>query len=90
MKMTRLFVLTVLSIAILSLAGCGAGGQQSGAPPEGNGAETSAEAPKGATRVAKMPPALIQSRLVQAPEAKISASRPLRASGSTCRRSGAR
>ena len=44
--MTRLFVLTVLSVVVLSLAGCGAGGQQSGAPPEGNGAETPAEAPE--------------------------------------------
>ena len=48
MKMTRLFVLAVLSVAILTLAACGggAGGQQSGAPPEGNGAETPAEAPE--------------------------------------------
>ena len=44
--MTRLFVLTVLSVVVLSLAGCGGGGQQSGAPPEGNGAETSGEAPE--------------------------------------------
>ncbi len=44
--MTRLFVLTVFSVVVLSLAGCGAGGQQSGAPPEGNGAETPAEAPE--------------------------------------------
>ena len=49
MKMTRLFVLTVLSVAVLSLAACGGGGQQSGAPPEGNGTETSAEAPEGAS-----------------------------------------
>ena len=48
MKMTRLFVLTVLSVAVLSVAACGGGGQQSGAPPEGNGAETPAEAPEGA------------------------------------------
>ena len=47
MKMTRLFVLAVLSVVVLSLAGCGGGGQQSGAPLEGNGAETSAEAPEG-------------------------------------------
>ncbi|MDQ3362467.1 MAG: hypothetical protein M3534_12555 [Actinomycetota bacterium] len=46
MKMTRLFVLTVLSVALLSLAACGGGGQQSGAPPGGNGAETPAEAPE--------------------------------------------
>ena len=41
-------MLTALSIAILTLAACGggAGGQQSGAPPEGNGAETPAEAPE--------------------------------------------
>lgn len=45
--MTRLLVLTVLSVVVLSLAACGAGGQQSGAPPEGNGAETPAEAPEG-------------------------------------------
>ena len=44
--MTRLFVLTVLSVVILSLASCGGGGQQSGAPPEGNGAETPGEAPE--------------------------------------------
>ena len=46
MKLTRLFVLAVLSVVVLSLAACGggAGGQQSGAPPEGNGAETPAEA----------------------------------------------
>ncbi len=43
--MTRLFVLTVLSVAVLSLAACGGGGQQSGAPPEG--AETPAESPEG-------------------------------------------
>ena len=47
--MTRLFVLTVLSVAVLSLAACGGGGQQSGAPPEGNGTEPSAEAPEGAS-----------------------------------------
>ena len=47
--MTRLFVLTVLSVAVLSLAACGGGGQQLGAPPEGNGTETSAEAPEGAS-----------------------------------------
>ncbi len=46
--MTRFFVLTALSAAILSLAACGGSGQQSGAQPEGNGAETPAEAPKGA------------------------------------------
>ena len=47
--MTRLFVLAVLSVVVLSLAACGggAGGQQSGSPPEGNGTETSAEAPEG-------------------------------------------
>jgi cytochrome oxidase Cu insertion factor (SCO1/SenC/PrrC family) len=44
--MTRLFVLTVLSVVVLSLASCGGGGQQSGAPPEGNGAETPGEAPE--------------------------------------------
>ena len=44
--MTRLFVLAVLSVVVLSLAACGGGGQQSGAPPEGNGAETPAEAPE--------------------------------------------
>ena len=46
---SRLLMLTVLSIAILLLAACGgdAGGQQSGAPSEGNGAETPAEAPEG-------------------------------------------
>ncbi len=48
MTMTRVFVLTVLSVAVLSLAACGGGGQQSGALPEGNGAETTAEAPEGA------------------------------------------
>ena len=42
---TRLFVLAVLSVVVLSLAGCG-GGQQSGAPPEGNGAEAPTEAPE--------------------------------------------
>ncbi len=42
--MTRLFILTVLSAAVLSLAACGGSGQQSGAQPEANGAE----APKGA------------------------------------------
>ncbi len=47
MKKTRLFVLTVLSVAVLSLGACGGGGQQLGAPPEGNGTETSAEAPEG-------------------------------------------
>jgi cytochrome oxidase Cu insertion factor (SCO1/SenC/PrrC family) len=46
MKMTRLFVLTVLSVALLSLAACGGGGQQSSTPPEGNSAETPAEAPE--------------------------------------------
>ena len=46
MKMTKLFVLAVLSVVVLSLAACGGGGQQSGAPPEGNGAETPAEAPE--------------------------------------------
>ena len=44
--MTKLFVLAVLSVVVLSLAACGGGGQQSGAPPEGNGAETPAEAPE--------------------------------------------
>ncbi len=39
MKMTRLFALTVLSVAVLLLAACGGGGQQSGAPPEGNGGQ---------------------------------------------------
>jgi cytochrome oxidase Cu insertion factor (SCO1/SenC/PrrC family) len=39
MKTTKLFVLTVLSVAVLSLVACGGGGQQSAAPPEGNGAE---------------------------------------------------
>jgi len=48
MKMTRFFVLMVLSAAVLSLAACGGGGQRSGAQPEGNGAETPAEAPEGA------------------------------------------
>ncbi len=43
---TRLFVLAVLSVVVLSLAGCGGGGQQSGAPPEANGAEAPAEAPE--------------------------------------------
>ncbi len=49
MKKTRLFVLTVLSVAVLSLGACGGGGQQLGAPPEGNGTEISAEAPEGAS-----------------------------------------
>jgi cytochrome oxidase Cu insertion factor (SCO1/SenC/PrrC family) len=44
--MTRLFVLTVLSVVVLSLASCGGGGQQSGASPEGNGAETPGKAPE--------------------------------------------
>ena len=44
--MTRLFVLTVLSAALLSLAACGGGGQQSGGPPGSNGTETPAEAPE--------------------------------------------
>ncbi len=48
MKMTRLVVFIVLSVAVLFLAACDGGGQQSDAPPEGNGAETSAEAPEGA------------------------------------------
>lgn len=39
MKMTRIFALTVLSVAVLLLAACGGGGQQSGAPPEGNGGQ---------------------------------------------------
>ncbi len=46
MKVTRFFVLAVLSVVVLSLAACGGGGQQSGAPPEGNDAETPAEAPE--------------------------------------------
>ena len=46
MKTTRLFMLIMLWVAVLSLAACGGGGQQSGTPPEGNGAETSAEAPE--------------------------------------------
>jgi cytochrome oxidase Cu insertion factor (SCO1/SenC/PrrC family) len=37
MNITRLFVLTVLSVAVLLLAACGGGGRQSGTPPEGDG-----------------------------------------------------
>ena len=48
MKITRFFVLAVLSAAVLSLAACGGSGQQSGAQPEANGAEKPAEAPEGA------------------------------------------
>ena len=48
MKAIRLFMLTMLSAAILSLVACGGSGQQSGAQREGNGAETPAEAPEGA------------------------------------------
>jgi cytochrome oxidase Cu insertion factor (SCO1/SenC/PrrC family) len=47
MNITRLFVLTVLSAAVLLLAACGGGGGQSGAPPEGDGAETPAEPREG-------------------------------------------
>ncbi len=46
MKVTRLFVLAVLAVVVLSLAACGEGGQQSGGPSEGNGAATPAEAPE--------------------------------------------
>jgi cytochrome oxidase Cu insertion factor (SCO1/SenC/PrrC family) len=47
MKTTKLFVLTVLSVAVLSLAACGGGGQQSGVPPEGNGAEQASSSGEG-------------------------------------------
>ncbi len=39
-------MLMVLWVAILFFAACGGDGRQSGAPPEGNGAETPAEAPE--------------------------------------------
>ncbi len=44
--MTRLFVLALFSVVVLSLTACGGGGQQSGVPPESNGTATSAGAPE--------------------------------------------